>query len=76
VQRGFLRKEDKSLADAGTPKDIDRRRKAKGLTQFCSPCNQPFRDEHGFSLHCKSEAHVRQIMLGWLQETDRQWQRV
>lgn len=53
-------------AEFGTPKYIDNRSKARGLTKlnfYCQICEKANRDEHGFRLHCQSESHVRNVQL-------------
>jgi DNA/RNA-binding protein KIN17 len=53
-------------AEAGTPKDIANRAKARGLQKlkfWCQACEKQCRDENGFKCHCASEAHVRQMSL-------------
>lgn len=53
-------------AEAGTPKAIANRIKAKGLQKlrwFCQMCQKQCRDENGFKCHCMSESHQRQLLL-------------
>ena len=53
-------------AEAGTPKDIANRMKAKGLQKlrwYCQMCQKQCRDENGFKCHTMSESHQRQLLL-------------
>jgi DNA/RNA-binding protein KIN17 len=53
-------------AEKGTPKDIAKRIKAKGLQRlkfWCQVCEKQCRDANGFKCHLQSESHLRQIKL-------------
>ena len=53
-------------AERGTPKDIAKRIKAKGLQKlkfWCQVCHKQCRDANGFQCHLTSESHLRQIKL-------------
>ncbi|KAG1655166.1 DNA/RNA-binding protein KIN17 [Nymphon striatum] len=53
-------------AEAGTPKAIANRIKAKGLQKlrwYCQMCQKQCRDENGFKCHTMSESHQRQLLL-------------
>ncbi|OLY85468.1 DNA/RNA-binding protein KIN17 [Smittium mucronatum] len=53
-------------AEAGTPKAIANRIKAKGLQKlrwYCQMCEKQCRDENGFKCHCASPSHQRQMAL-------------
>jgi DNA/RNA-binding protein KIN17 len=53
-------------AEKGTPKDIAKRIKAKGLQKlkfWCQVCEKQCRDANGFKCHLTSESHLRQIKL-------------
>lgn len=53
-------------AEAGTPKYIANKMKAKGLQKlrwYCQMCQKQCRDENGFKCHTMSESHQRQILL-------------
>lgn len=52
--------------EAGTPKDIANKIKAKGLQKlrwYCQMCQKQCRDENGFKCHTMSESHQRQLLL-------------
>ena len=52
--------------EAGSPKDIANRAKARGLQKlkfWCAMCQKQCRDENGFKCHCASESHIRQLAL-------------
>ncbi|WVR07913.1 hypothetical protein IAU60_004956 [Kwoniella sp. DSM 27419] len=53
-------------AEAGSAKAIGNAIKAKGLGRlrwYCQICEKQCRDENGFQAHCRSEPHMRKIML-------------
>lgn len=53
-------------AEAGTPKYLANKMKAKGLQKlrwYCQMCSKQCRDENGFKCHTMSEAHQRQLLL-------------
>ncbi|OCF34408.1 DNA/RNA-binding protein KIN17 [Kwoniella heveanensis BCC8398] len=53
-------------AEAGSTKAIANAIKAKGLGRlrwYCQVCEKQCRDENGFQAHCRSEPHMRKIML-------------
>lgn len=53
-------------AEAGTPKFLANKMKAKGLQKlrwYCQMCQKQCRDENGFKCHTMSEAHQRQLLL-------------
>ena len=53
-------------AEKGTPKDIAKRIKAKGLQKlkfYCQMCQKQCRDENGFKCHLTSESHLRQMKI-------------
>jgi len=53
-------------AEKGTPKDIAKRIKSKGLQKlkyFCQMCQKQCRDANGFKCHLTSESHLRQMKL-------------
>ncbi|EIW71446.1 DNA/RNA-binding protein KIN17 [Tremella mesenterica] len=53
-------------AEAGTPKAIANAIKAKGLGRlrwYCQICEKQCRDENGFQAHCRSEPHMRKMMI-------------
>ncbi|PVU99141.1 hypothetical protein BB559_000973 [Furculomyces boomerangus] len=53
-------------AEAGTPKAIANKMKAKGLQKlrwFCQMCEKQCRDENGFKCHTASPSHQRQMAL-------------
>ncbi|OMJ27995.1 DNA/RNA-binding protein KIN17 [Smittium culicis] len=53
-------------AEAGTPKAIANKIKAKGLQKlrwYCQMCEKQCRDENGFKCHCISPSHQRQMAL-------------
>ncbi|WVQ84802.1 hypothetical protein IAT38_006959 [Cryptococcus sp. DSM 104549] len=53
-------------AEAGSAKAIGNAIKAKGLGRlrwYCQVCEKQCRDENGFQAHCRSEPHMRKIML-------------
>ncbi|WWC92635.1 uncharacterized protein L201_007594 [Kwoniella dendrophila CBS 6074] len=53
-------------AEAGSAKAIGNAIKAKGLGRlrwYCQVCEKQCRDENGFQAHCKSEPHMRKILL-------------
>lgn len=53
-------------AEAGTPKYLANKMKAKGLQKlrwYCQMCQKQCRDENGFKCHTMSEAHQRQLLL-------------
>lgn len=53
-------------AERGTPKDIAKRLKSKGLQRlrwWCQVCEKQCRDENGFRCHVASESHVRQMLI-------------
>lgn len=53
-------------AEAGTPKYIANKMKAKGLQKlrwYCQMCQKQCRDENGFKCHTMSESHQRQLLL-------------
>jgi DNA/RNA-binding protein KIN17 len=61
-------------AEKGTPKDIAKRIKAKGLQKlkfWCQVCEKQCRDANGFKCHLTSESHLRQIKLFSEQSTGR-----
>ncbi|KAI6192099.1 Kin17-mid domain-containing protein [Aphelenchoides bicaudatus] len=50
----------------GTPKDLSKRIKSKGLKKlkwFCQMCQKQCGDQNGFKRHCESESHQRQLLL-------------
>ncbi|XP_076682206.1 kin17 DNA and RNA binding protein [Andrena cerasifolii] len=52
--------------EAGTPKYIANKIKAKGLQKlrwYCQMCQKQCRDENGFKCHTMSESHHRQLLL-------------
>ncbi|XP_011685571.1 PREDICTED: DNA/RNA-binding protein KIN17 [Wasmannia auropunctata] len=52
--------------EAGTPKFIANKIKAKGLQKlrwYCQMCQKQCRDENGFKCHTMSESHHRQLLL-------------
>lgn len=52
--------------EAGTPKYIANKIKAKGLQKlrwYCQMCQKQCRDENGFKCHTTSESHQRQLLL-------------
>ncbi|KAI1729397.1 domain of kin17 curved DNA-binding protein domain-containing protein [Ditylenchus destructor] len=52
--------------EKGTPKDIAKRIKSKGLQKlrwFCQMCQKQCRDQNGFKCHLTSESHQRQLLL-------------
>lgn len=52
--------------EAGTPKFIANKIKAKGLQKlrwYCQMCQKQCRDENGFKCHTTSESHQRQLLL-------------
>ncbi|XP_065091948.1 DNA/RNA-binding protein KIN17 [Ochlerotatus camptorhynchus] len=56
----------KGKAEAGTPKYLANKMKAKGLQKlrwYCQMCEKQCRDENGFKCHTMSESHQRQILL-------------
>ncbi|KXJ74463.1 hypothetical protein RP20_CCG013554 [Aedes albopictus] len=56
----------KGKAEAGTPKYLANKMKAKGLQKlrwYCQMCQKQCRDENGFKCHTMSESHQRQILL-------------
>ncbi|CAB9503787.1 KIN17-like protein [Seminavis robusta] len=53
-------------AEKGTPKDIAKRIKSKGLQKlkfYCQMCEKQCRDANGFKCHMTSEAHLRQMKI-------------
>lgn len=53
-------------AEKGTPKDIAKRIKAKGLQKlkfYCQMCQKQCRDQNGFKCHLTSESHLRQMKI-------------
>ncbi|PVV04057.1 hypothetical protein BB560_001457 [Smittium megazygosporum] len=53
-------------AEAGTPKAIANRIKAKGLQKlkwYCQMCEKQCRDENGFKCHISSQSHQRQMAI-------------
>lgn len=53
-------------AEAGTPKFLANKMKAKGLQKlrwYCQMCQKQCRDENGFKCHTTSESHQRQLLL-------------
>ncbi|XP_055310142.1 DNA/RNA-binding protein KIN17 [Sitodiplosis mosellana] len=53
-------------AEAGTPKYLANKMKAKGLQKlrwYCQMCQKQCRDENGFKCHTQSESHQRQLLL-------------
>ena len=53
-------------AEKGTPKDIAKRIKAKGLQKlkfYCQMCEKQCRDANGFKCHLTSEGHLRQMKI-------------
>ncbi|KAI8973407.1 domain of Kin17 curved DNA-binding protein-domain-containing protein [Mycotypha africana] len=53
-------------AEAGSPKALANRMKAKGLQKlkfYCQACEKQCRDENGFKCHIMSESHQRQMLL-------------
>lgn len=57
---------DVGRAEAGSTKAIANAIKAKGLGRlrwYCQVCEKQCRDENGFQAHCRSEPHMRKIML-------------
>ncbi|KDQ50482.1 hypothetical protein JAAARDRAFT_41940 [Jaapia argillacea MUCL 33604] len=53
-------------AEAGTPKDLANKMKAKGLQRlrwYCQVCEKQCRDENGFKCHAASESHLRQMLV-------------
>nr|XP_019009513.1 DNA/RNA-binding protein KIN17 [Kwoniella pini CBS 10737]OCF48294.1 DNA/RNA-binding protein KIN17 [Kwoniella pini CBS 10737] len=51
-------------AEAGSAKAIGNAIKAKGkLRWYCQVCEKQCRDENGFQAHCRSEPHMRKILL-------------
>jgi DNA/RNA-binding protein KIN17 len=51
-------------AEAGTPKALANKMKAKGLQRlrwYCQVCERQMRDENGFKQHTMSEGHVRNM---------------
>lgn len=53
-------------AERGTPKDIAKRIKAKGLQKlkfYCQMCAKQCRDENGFRCHLTSDSHLRQMKI-------------
>ncbi|EDW40206.1 GL25134 [Drosophila persimilis] len=53
-------------AEAGTPKYLANKMKAKGLQKlrwYCQMCEKQCRDENGFKCHTMSESHQRQLLL-------------
>ena len=53
-------------AEKGTPKDIAKRIKAKGLQKlkfYCQMCEKQCRDANGFKCHLTSESHLRQMKI-------------
>ncbi|WRT69862.1 uncharacterized protein IL334_006853 [Kwoniella shivajii] len=53
-------------AEAGSAKAIGNAIKAKGLGRlrwYCQVCEKQCRDENGFQAHCRSEPHMRKILL-------------
>lgn len=53
-------------AEAGTPKYLANKMKAKGLQKlrwYCQMCQKQCRDDNGFKCHTMSESHQRQILL-------------
>jgi DNA/RNA-binding protein KIN17 len=53
-------------AEKGTPKDIGKRIKAKGLQKlkfYCQMCEKQCRDANGFKCHLTSDSHLRQMKL-------------
>uniref|UniRef100_A0A914D2L0 DNA/RNA-binding protein Kin17 WH-like domain-containing protein n=1 Tax=Acrobeloides nanus TaxID=290746 RepID=A0A914D2L0_9BILA len=52
--------------EKGTPKDLAKRMKSKGLQKlkwFCQMCQKQCRDQNGFKCHLTSESHQRQLLL-------------
>lgn len=52
--------------EAGTPKFIANKIKAKGLQKlrwYCQMCQKQCRDENGFKCHTTSESHQRQLLI-------------
>lgn len=52
--------------EAGTPKYIANKIKAKGLQKlrwYCQMCQKQCRDENGFKCHTTSESHQRQLLI-------------
>jgi DNA/RNA-binding protein KIN17 len=53
-------------AEAGTPKALANKMKAKGLQRlrwYCQVCERQMRDENGFKQHTMSEGHVRNMQV-------------
>jgi DNA/RNA-binding protein KIN17 len=53
-------------AEKGTPKDIAKRIKMKGLQKlkfYCQMCEKQCRDANGFKCHLTSENHIRQMKI-------------
>ncbi|KAG8810313.1 hypothetical protein FRC17_002982 [Serendipita sp. 399] len=53
-------------AEAGTPKYLANKMKAKGLQRlrwYCQVCEKQCRDENGFKCHTQSEGHLRQMLV-------------
>lgn len=53
-------------AEKGTPKDIAKRIKMKGLQKlkfYCQLCSKQCRDANGFKCHLTSENHIRQMKI-------------
>ncbi|PIL22709.1 hypothetical protein GSI_15402 [Ganoderma sinense ZZ0214-1] len=53
-------------AEAGTPKYLANKMKAKGLQRlrwYCQICQKQCRDENGFKCHTQSESHLRQMLV-------------
>ncbi|KIW01383.1 uncharacterized protein PV09_07151 [Verruconis gallopava] len=53
-------------AEAGTPKALANKMKAKGLQRlrwYCQVCERQMRDENGFKQHTMSEGHVRNMQI-------------
>ena len=53
-------------AEKGTPKDIGKRIKSKGLQKlkfYCQMCEKQCRDANGFKCHLTSESHIRQMKI-------------
>ncbi len=56
----------KGKAEAGTPKWLANKMKAKGLQKlrwYCQMCQKQCRDANGFKCHISSESHQRQLLL-------------
>jgi DNA/RNA-binding protein KIN17 len=53
-------------AEKGTPKDVAKRMKSKGLQKlrfWCEMCQKQCRDANGFKCHMTSETHLRNMKL-------------